>query len=80
MSVENVRFRHGISHYAFRHHMKPGITGWAQVNGCRGETPTVQAIKDRVDLDICTLIIGTSFWTSIILRTITELARGPNAF
>jgi putative colanic acid biosynthesis UDP-glucose lipid carrier transferase len=70
-----------ISRYAFRHHMKPGITGWAQVNGHRGETPTVQAIKDRVDLDIWyvdnwNLLLDIR----IILRTIAVLFRAPNAY
>ena len=41
-----------ISRYAFRHHVKPGITGWAQIRGYRGETPTVRSMKERVDHDI----------------------------
>jgi Undecaprenyl-phosphate glucose phosphotransferase len=70
-----------ISHYAFRHHMKPGITGWAQINGCRGETPTVEAMKDRVDLDVWYI----DNWSiqldiQIICRTASELIRGRNAY
>ncbi|HEY0104606.1 MAG TPA: exopolysaccharide biosynthesis polyprenyl glycosylphosphotransferase [Rhizomicrobium sp.] len=41
-----------IAGYATRQHVKPGITGWAQVHGHRGETPTVEAMRARVDLDI----------------------------
>lgn len=41
-----------ISEYMVRHLVKPGITGWAQVNGCRGETKTVEQMKDRVEHDI----------------------------
>lgn len=41
-----------ITHYCFRHHMKPGITGWAQVSGFRGETPTVDLMARRVDHDL----------------------------
>ena len=41
-----------IANYAFRHHVKPGLTGWAQVNGFRGETSTVDLMKRRVDLDL----------------------------
>ncbi|MCQ2147104.1 MAG: undecaprenyl-phosphate glucose phosphotransferase [Bacteroidales bacterium] len=41
-----------ISDYMVRHLVKPGITGWAQINGCRGETKTLQEMKDRVDHDI----------------------------
>ena len=70
-----------ISCYAFRHHMKPGITGWAQVNGCRGETPTLQCMKERVDYDIWYV----DNWSvlldlKIILRTVLELIRGRNAY
>jgi lipopolysaccharide/colanic/teichoic acid biosynthesis glycosyltransferase len=41
-----------LAEYAFRHHVKPGITGWAQVNGFRGETPTIDLMKRRIDLDL----------------------------
>lgn len=41
-----------LSDYAFRHHVKPGITGWAQVNGYRGETACVEQMKGRVDSDL----------------------------
>ncbi|GGE48725.1 undecaprenyl-phosphate glucose phosphotransferase [Agaricicola taiwanensis] len=41
-----------IHDYAFRHHMKPGITGWAQVSGFRGETPTVDLMERRVEYDL----------------------------
>src|SRR5262245_20645206 len=70
-----------ISCYAFRHHMKPGITGWAQVNGCRGETPTLQCMKDRVDYDIWyvdnwSLLLDLK----IIVKTVSEIVRGRNAY
>ncbi len=41
-----------ISEYMVRHLVKPGITGWAQVNGCRGETRTLEQMKERVEHDI----------------------------
>jgi putative colanic acid biosynthesis UDP-glucose lipid carrier transferase len=41
-----------IPNYELRQDVKPGITGWAQVNGHRGETPTVAAMRNRVDFDI----------------------------
>jgi Undecaprenyl-phosphate glucose phosphotransferase len=70
-----------ISCYAFRHHMRPGITGWAQVNGCRGETPTLQLMKERVDHDIWYV----DNWSvlldlKIIVGTVLELIRGRNAY
>jgi putative colanic acid biosysnthesis UDP-glucose lipid carrier transferase len=40
-----------ISNYAIRQQIKPGITGWAQVNGARGATPTLEAMQRRVDFD-----------------------------
>jgi undecaprenyl-phosphate galactose phosphotransferase/putative colanic acid biosynthesis UDP-glucose lipid carrier transferase len=41
-----------IENYASRHRIKPGITGWAQINGLRGETSTVDKMAERVDLDL----------------------------
>jgi putative colanic acid biosynthesis UDP-glucose lipid carrier transferase len=70
-----------ISCYAFRHHVKPGITGWAQVKGCRGETPTLERMKERVDYDIWYV----DNWSvlldlKIIFGTVLELGRGRNAY
>src|ERR1700722_4473352 len=41
-----------LSEYAFRHHVKPGITGLAQINGCRGGTAQVSLMKSRLDFDL----------------------------
>ena len=41
-----------IDRYASRHKMKPGLTGWAQVNGWRGETETIEKMAKRVEYDI----------------------------
>jgi Undecaprenyl-phosphate glucose phosphotransferase len=41
-----------IASYAFRHHVKPGLTGWAQVNGYRGETPRIELMQRRVEHDL----------------------------
>ena len=40
-----------ISNYGLRFKVKPGITGWAQVNGARGETPTIEIMQDRINYD-----------------------------
>jgi Undecaprenyl-phosphate glucose phosphotransferase len=69
-----------ISHYAFRHHMKPGITGWAQIRGYRGETPTVQSMKERVEHDIWYIDNwSVTLDVQIILLTALEVIRGRNA-
>ncbi|WP_233290599.1 undecaprenyl-phosphate glucose phosphotransferase [Shinella sp. PSBB067] len=59
-----------IEQYAFRRHVKPGLTGWAQVNGCRGETPTVDRMEERISYDLW-YIDNWSFWLDIkiICRT-----------
>ena len=41
-----------VQQYALRHRVKPGITGWAQVNGWRGETTTVEQVENRVRCDL----------------------------
>ncbi len=45
-------FSEVVPHYQARHRMKPGLTGWAQVQGLRGETRTEQDIADRVEQDL----------------------------
>jgi Undecaprenyl-phosphate glucose phosphotransferase len=70
-----------ISHYPCRHHVKPGMTGWAQVNGFRGETPTLAPMKRRVELDLW-YVSNWSFWLDlrILIRTVREIPRARNAF
>lgn len=46
------KFEQTIAFYARRHNVKPGITGWAQVNGCRGETDTDDKMRLRVEYDL----------------------------
>lgn len=70
-----------IGKYAFRYHVKPGITGWAQVNGHRGRTVAVSDIERRVQFDLW--YIGN--WSlmldlKIILMTAVEVVRGKNAY
>jgi Undecaprenyl-phosphate glucose phosphotransferase len=48
----NEQYEHRLSPFMRRHNMKPGMTGWAQVNGCRGETDTVEKMKRRLEFDL----------------------------
>jgi Undecaprenyl-phosphate glucose phosphotransferase len=48
----NEAFEKRISPFSRRHKVKPGITGWAQVNGCRGETDTLEKMQRRVEYDL----------------------------
>ncbi len=50
-SVHNETFRKMIHGYMLRHKVKPGITGLAQVNGCRGETDTLIKMEQRIQYD-----------------------------
>jgi putative colanic acid biosynthesis UDP-glucose lipid carrier transferase len=49
--AHDIQYGAQISNYGVRFQVKPGITGWAQVNGARGATPTTAAMQDRVNLD-----------------------------
>jgi Undecaprenyl-phosphate glucose phosphotransferase len=52
MRAANAEYRKVVANYAARHRMKPGITGWAQVAGYRGEATTVETAKKRVEFDL----------------------------
>jgi len=69
-----------IEKYAFRHHVKSGITGWAQVCGARGETDTLAKMQRRVELDLW-YINNWSIWLdfSIMIRTIFVVFSSENA-
>jgi Undecaprenyl-phosphate glucose phosphotransferase len=63
-----------IATYCFRHHVKPGITGWAQVNGLRGQTTNLMQMQQRIEFDLW-YINNWSFWLDIqiLLRTCVEV-------
>lgn len=70
-----------VRNYAFRRRVRPGLTGWAQVHGCRGATPTASMIEARVQYDLWYI----DNWSLrldlvILLRTPMEVLRGRNAY
>ena len=48
----NEFYKHTIHTYMQRHRVKPGITGWAQINGWRGETNTLEKMQKRIEYDL----------------------------
>ena len=70
-----------ISFYARRHNVKPGITGWAQINGFRGEIDTDEKIRKRVEYDLF-YIDNWSLWLDlkILARTVLSSKAYQNAY
>ena len=68
------QFKKSVTHYMRRHAVKSGITGWAQIEGFRGDT----SIEKRVEADIY-YIENWSLWLDIfiVLRTIPSMIRNP---
>lgn len=79
-SAHDRYFTSTIEKYAFRHHVKSGITGWAQVSGARGETDTLDKMRRRVELDLW-YINNWSVWLdfSIMIRTVFVVFSGKDA-
>lgn len=77
----NNKHKELVEAYMQRHRVKPGITGWAQVNGWRGETDTLDKMKKRVEFDLY-YIENWSLWfdLKIILMTVFRGFRDPNAY
>jgi Undecaprenyl-phosphate glucose phosphotransferase len=75
------QFQKIVSDYAFRHHVKPGLTGWAQCNGSRGSTPSAEEISQRIKLDLWYI----NNWSllldfQILIKTFFEVMRKRNAY
>jgi putative colanic acid biosynthesis UDP-glucose lipid carrier transferase len=64
-----------------RHKVRPGITGWAQVNGLRGETSTIDKMQKRVQYDL-DYLRNWSLWLDlkILARTALTVVYGRNAY
>ena len=74
-------FGEAITHYVLRQRVKPGITGWAQVCGFRGETPTMELVARRVEHDLW-YIHNWSFWLDaiIMVRTVITLMNAKDVY
>ena len=71
-NAHNEFYRTRIKGYMLRHKVKPGITGWAQVNGCRGETETIDKMERRVEFDL-DYLRHWSIWLDIKIIALTAL-------
>jgi len=79
--AHNELYRKLISGYMLRHKAKPGITGWAQVNGLRGETDTVDKMAARIQLDLDYLRNWSlSLDLMIILKTVWLVFKDARAY
>lgn len=81
LAEHDERFARMVDTYAFRHQVKPGLTGLAQVSGYRGEVRTPANVVGRVNADI-RYIRNWSLWldAKILLRTVWAVATGRNAY
>ena len=79
--AHNEQYRKLICGYMIRHKVRPGITGWAQVNGLRGETDTVEKMSARVRFDI-DYLNHWSLWLDIkiLARTLLLVIRDDKAY
>jgi putative colanic acid biosynthesis UDP-glucose lipid carrier transferase len=79
--AHDTRFDNLVRNYAYRQHVKPGITGWAQVHGCRGTMQSIPDVEQRVKLDLWYInnwSLAVDF--KILLMTAIEIVRGRNAY
>jgi putative colanic acid biosysnthesis UDP-glucose lipid carrier transferase len=79
--AHNEHYRRLVSGYMLRHKVRPGITGWAQVNGLRGETANVERMSQRVQFDLDYLrhwSLGLDLM--ILLRTAMIVVKDRNAY
>ncbi len=77
----NEMYRSLIKGYMIRHKVKPGITGWAQINGFRGETDLLEKMQARIDYDLDYLRNWSLFLDLLIIfKTISVVIEDKNAY
>lgn len=77
----NKEYRGLVKGYMLRHKVKPGLTGWAQIHGFRGETDTIDKMEKRVEYDLEYLRNWTPMLDIyVILRTVKLVVTGKNAY
>jgi putative colanic acid biosysnthesis UDP-glucose lipid carrier transferase len=77
----NKEYRGLVKGYMLRHKVKPGLTGWAQIHGFRGETDTIDKMEKRVEFDLEYLRNWTPMLdVYVILRTVKLVITGKNAY
>ena len=77
----NEMYRSLIKGYMIRHKVKPGITGWAQINGFRGETDILEKMQARIDYDLDYLRNWSLFLDLLIIfKTISVVIEDKNAY
>lgn len=79
--AHNEHYRKIIRGYMWRHKVKPGITGWAQINGYRGETDTLDKMEHRIIYDI-SYLKNWSLWLdlTIIFKTVKLIVNDAHAY
>ena len=70
MKTGNIESEKLVADYAHRHRIKPGMTGWAAINGSRGPVDTSDHVEKRVAFDVA-YIKGASFWFDIYIMAMT---------
>jgi putative colanic acid biosynthesis UDP-glucose lipid carrier transferase len=77
----NEEYRKLVTYYMLRHKVLPGITGWAQVNGWRGETDTLDKMQKRVEFDLAYIRNWTLWWdVKIVFMTFFKGFVGKNVY
>ncbi|UCX04265.1 undecaprenyl-phosphate glucose phosphotransferase [Shewanella glacialimarina] len=77
----NEQYRKLVSYYMLRHKVLPGITGWAQVNGWRGETDTLDKMEMRIEYDLAYIRNWTLWWdVRIVFMTLFKGFVGKNVY
>lgn len=80
-AAHNEKYARLIDGYLARHRMKPGLTGWAQVNGWRGETETVEKMQKRLEHDLFYIANWSLLLdVKILLMTVPVIVTGTNAY